>query len=65
MKNLVSIKELADEAKVTPATVRRWIRKGALPSPPLEMGRSRYWHRKYLNYWMAGRAAKAMKGAQG
>lgn len=61
MKNLVSIKALADEAKVTPATVRHWVHKGLLPAPPLEMGRGRC---KYLNNWMASELPRQMGGAQ-
>lgn len=58
MKPTITIAELAEQEGVTPNTVRRWIAAGQLPQPAT-LGRRRYWHRKRLAGFFAGRAAVA------
>ncbi|HDX8383871.1 TPA: MerR family DNA-binding transcriptional regulator [Aeromonas hydrophila] len=58
-KGLVTIKQVAERNGVSVATVRRWIKKGTLPTPRALVGNSLVWGEKQLNSAMVRMAALA------
>lgn len=49
MNELITVKQLAEQRGVTPQTVRRWIEKGQIPRPLIQIGCALHWHRRTLN----------------
>lgn len=64
MTDTVTIDDVAGLLKITPATARRYAKRGVLPEPDGHSDSASWWHRETITRWDAARSGKGKGGGR-